>query len=96
MNNPKQDLPNATTILVLGILSLVFVGPIGLILGIITVVKANGQRKNYLASPDVYTESSYKNVNAGRICGIISICFLAIPLVLVGVFVGLLFLFGGL
>ena len=77
MNNPKQDLPNATTILVLGILSLVFCwcyGIIGLILGIITVVMANGQRKNYLASPDVYTESSYKNVNSGRICGIIAIC----------------------
>lgn len=48
MNNPKQDLPNATTILVLGILSLVFCwcyGIIGLILGIITVVMAANQKK---------------------------------------------------
>ena len=77
MNGAKKDLPNATVVLVLGILSLIFCwcyGFFGLILGIIAVVLAGGQRKLYLQSPDEYTESSFKNVNAGRVCGIISIC----------------------
>lgn len=73
----KRDLPNATTILVLGILSLVFCwcyGIIGLVLGIIAVALSGTPRKAYLAEPELYTESSYKNINAGRICGIIAIC----------------------
>lgn len=73
----KRDLPNATTILVLGILSLVFCwcyGIIGLVLGIIAVAMSDTPRKAYLAEPGLYTESSYKNINAGRICGIIAIC----------------------
>ena len=68
MNGAKKDLPNATVVLVLGILSLIFCwcyGFFGLILGIIAVVLAGGQRKLYLQSPDEYTESSFKNVNAG-------------------------------
>lgn len=67
MNGAKKDLPNATVVLVLGILSLIFCwcyGFFGLILGIIAVVLAGGQRKLYLQSPDEYTESSFKNVNA--------------------------------
>lgn len=77
----KQDLPNSTTILVLGILSLIFCwcyGIIGLIMGIIAVVMASAQRKLYLESPDQYTESSFKNVNTGRTCGIIAICISAV------------------
>ena len=73
----KRDLPNATTVLVLGILSLVFgwcYGIIGLVLGIIAVALSGAPRKAYLAEPELYTESSYKNINAGRVCGIIAIC----------------------
>ena len=50
MNGAKKDLPNATVVLVLGILSLIFCwcyGFFGLILGIIAVVLAGGQRKLY-------------------------------------------------
>lgn len=77
INAPRKDLTNETTILVLGILSLAFCwcyGFIGLILGIIAVALANTQRRIYLEHPDEYREASYKNVNAGRICGIIAIC----------------------
>lgn len=77
MNGAKKELPSATVVLVLGILSLISCwcyGIFGLILGIIAVVLAGGQRKLYWQSPEEYTESSFKNVNAGRICGIISIC----------------------
>lgn len=82
----KKELPNATLILILGILSLVFCwcyGFIGLILGIIAVVLAGSARKVYLASPQEYTEASYKNVNAGRICGIIAICLSAVVFIFV-------------
>ena len=95
MNGAKKDLPNATVVLVLGILSLIFCwcyGFFGLILGIIAVVLAGGQRKLYLQSPDEYTESSFKN--AGRVCGIISICIAGVVvvvllLVLMGIVAGI-------
>ena len=77
MNGTKKDLPNATVILVLGILSLIFCwcyGFFGLVLGIIAVAMAGSQRRMYLESPEEYTESSFKNVNSGRVCGIIAIC----------------------
>lgn len=77
----KRDLPESSTVLVLGILSLIFsfsCGIIGLILGIITVVMASSQKKLYFSSPDAYTESSYKNMSAGRVCGVVSICIAAV------------------
>lgn len=80
MDRNQRDLPNATTILVLGILSLVFCwcyGIIGLVLGIITVVMSGSQRKLYLGSPSEFTESSCRNVNSGRVCGIVAICISA-------------------
>lgn len=73
----RKDLPNATAALVLGALSLVFCwcyGIIGLVLGILAVVLASAPRKAYLENPERFTEVSYKNLNAGRICGIIGIC----------------------
>lgn len=73
----KKDLPNATAVLVLGILSLVFCwcyGFVGLVLGIIAVAMASAPRKAYLENPDAYTEISYKNLSTGRVCGIIGIC----------------------
>lgn len=83
----KQQLPNATAILVLGILSLVFCwcyGIIGLVLGILAVVLSITPQKVYSENPDAYTEVSYKNLNAGKICGIIGIVISAfILLVLV-------------
>lgn len=85
IENKQQDLPNSTTILVLGILSLIFCwcyGIIGLILGIVTVSMASSQRKLYLESPSVYTESSFRNINSGRVCGIIAICISAFILVI--------------
>ena len=43
-------------------------------LGILAVAMASSPRKAYLENPDEYTEASYKNVSAGRVCGIIGIC----------------------
>ena len=90
----KMELPNSTAVLVLGILSLVFCwcyGFIGLVLGIIAVALSVSARKLYAANPSAYKENSYKNLNAGRTCGIIGIClssiiFIIIILVFVGIF----------
>lgn len=78
-----KDLPGATAVLVLGILSLVFMGLIGLILAIIAVSKAKDCKQAYLANPSAYTLSSYKNMNGGRICAIISMSILAAVILIV-------------
>mgnify|MGYP003274327861 CR=1 FL=1 len=70
----QKELPNATTVLILGILSLVFCWFVGLILGIVAVALASGSRQAYYANPDEFTESSFRNLRAGRVCGIIGIC----------------------
>ena len=82
----RKDLPNATAALVLGALSFVFCwcyGIIGLVLGILAVVLASAPSKAYLENPERFTEVSYKNLYAGRICGIIGICIGAIILLAV-------------
>jgi hypothetical protein len=74
--NPSLQipLPNSTAVLVLGILSIVFCwcfGVIGLTLGIIALVLAKNANKVYIEAPDKFTISSYKNMNAGKVCAII-------------------------
>lgn len=73
----KLQLPNSTAVLVLGIVSILSCwcyGIIGLILSIIALILAAKDRQRYLIEPDVYTESSYKNLMAGRIVAIIGLC----------------------
>ncbi len=70
----KQKLPNSTTALVLGIVSIVTCccyGIIGLPLGIIAVVLANKAKKLYLEAPENY--DGYSNAKTGKILGIIGI-----------------------
>jgi hypothetical protein len=82
----QQPLPNATAVLVLGIISLpvcfcyFLFGVPGLVMSIISFVLSNKARKIYEENPSLYTESSYKNMKAGRVCAIIgmilnSLCF---------------------
>lgn len=90
-NLQQQSLPNATTVLVLGICSLVFCGFIGLVLSIISLVMANKDKMLYDANPMAYSTSSLSNLNAGRTCAIIgvilsSLSFLA--LIIYVIFVG--------
>ncbi len=76
----QQQLPNATAVLVLGIISIVgcfCYGIVGLVLGIIAVVLAGKATKLYQANPSAYTESSFKNMKAGKVCGIIGLCLSA-------------------
>lgn len=74
---PAKELPGSTAVLVLGILSLVLLGLIGLILAIIAVSKAKECKATYDMNPEAYTLSSYKNMNGGRICAIVSMSILA-------------------
>jgi hypothetical protein len=72
-NRFKRPLEGASTVLVLGILSLVFMGLVGLILGIIALSKSKELKSRYELDPGAYDESSYKNMNAGRVCALISV-----------------------
>ncbi|HEX4956685.1 MAG TPA: CCC motif membrane protein [Lacibacter sp.] len=70
-NQPQvqQPLPNATMILVLGILSIV----VCFITGIIALVMAKKETELYNNNPGLYSESSFSSVKAGRICSIIGL-----------------------
>lgn len=68
----QQEVPNAMAALVLGICSLVFCG-LGPILGTIALVLGGKGKKAYEANPALYKETSFKNLKAGRVCGIIGI-----------------------
>lgn len=81
----QQALPNATAVLVLGILSIVtcccFYGLISLVLAIIAIVLSKKDIALYLSNVGMYTESSYKNLKAGRVCAIIGLVFSAIIII---------------
>ena len=69
----QQKLPNATLILVFGILSILgccFYG-IGIILGIVALVLASKASEVYAENPDGYT--GFQNVKTGKILAIIGI-----------------------
>lgn len=77
----QQTLPNSTAVLVLGILSIVFcwcTGVPGIAMGIIAIVLSNKSKSLFTNNPGMYSEISYKNMNAGRICGIIGLIFSSI------------------
>ena len=78
----KQNLPNATAVLILGILSIpgcCFYG-IGLIFGIIALVLASSDKKLYVINPDLY--SNYSNLNLGRILAIVGIALSLVYIIL--------------
>ncbi|WNH09966.1 CCC motif membrane protein [Thalassobellus suaedae] len=70
----QQKLPNATLILVFGILSIVTCccyGIIGLALGIVAIVLAKKATQIYAENPELYT--GIQNVKTGKILAIIGI-----------------------
>ena len=70
----KRNLPNATTVLALGILSIITCccyGIVGLILGIIALVLAKKDLVLYNENPDLYL--NYSNIKIGRTLAIIGI-----------------------
>ncbi|MDQ0641342.1 hypothetical protein QF042_004907 [Pedobacter sp. W3I1] len=86
----QQNLPNATASLVLGIIAIpacCFYGIFGLIFGVIAWILGAGDMKKYQLNPSLYTESSYKNAKAGKICGmiatILSLLFIVIVVLII-------------
>lgn len=80
----NQKLPNATAVLVLGILSIITCwcyGIIGIIFGIIALVLASGDMKRYNVQPEIYT--NYTNLKVGRILSIIGIALSVLMILLV-------------
>lgn len=78
----QQKLPNATLILVFGILSIVTCccyGVLGLIFGIIAMVMAGKATNLYKQNPELYTD--YGNVKTGKILAIIGIILSSIYLI---------------
>jgi len=68
-------LPNATTVLVLGIISIVgcfLYGIPGLICGIIAIMMHKKDKALYLSNPEKY-ENSFKTSKAGQVCGIVGL-----------------------
>jgi hypothetical protein len=89
--NSQVELPNSTIVLVLGIISIVgcccTYGTLGILCGIIALVLAKSPTNLYLSNPGQFTEGSYKNLKAGKICawiGLIpSIIYLILIIVLI-------------
>ena len=85
----QAPLPNSSAALVLGILSLVSLcccSFIGLVLAIIGVTLGNRAESMYYQLPGVYSEASYKNANAGKICSIIGLVLNAISVLMIVMF----------
>ncbi|WP_396190803.1 CCC motif membrane protein [Flavobacterium sp.] len=78
----NQKLPNATAVLVLGIISIITCccyGILGLILAIVALVLANKDMALYRQSPEKF--SNYSNLNVGRILAIIGLVINILSLV---------------
>jgi hypothetical protein len=74
----QMNLPNSNTILVLGILSLVFcwwhiLSIVGIVLSIVTLSLARKELFLFYTQPNNFTLSSLNNVKAGRVCAIIGL-----------------------
>jgi hypothetical protein len=91
-----QNLPNSRTVLVLGVLSIVFSSwyffIVGVTLSIFALVLANRDLSLYYSNKTQYTLNSYNNLKAGRVCAIIGLAvgilfFVFFILILVGIFV---------
>lgn len=74
----RQKLVNSSGILTLGILSIIFAGGVGIILGIIALSMAGPAMRESKAHPEKYTEASIKNANAGKVCAIIGVSIAAL------------------
>lgn len=78
----QQKLPNATAVLVLGIISIVgccCYGVVGLICGIIGLVLAKKDDALYSANPTLY--SDYHNLKTGKILCYIGLALSALSLI---------------
>jgi len=84
LNEPRIELPNATVVLVLGIVSIVGCccwGIVGIVCGIIALALAKTATELYVSTPGKYTEKSYSNVNTGKTCAWIGLILSVLSLI---------------
>ncbi len=92
-NNPpqntyfyQQNLPNSSTILTLGILSILTICCCGsfvpTVFAVIALAMAGKPIQLYKQNPNQYTYSSYNNVKTGRICAIIGLVLSILVLII--------------
>ena len=79
----NQSVPNAGGTLTLGILSIVFAGLIGIILGIIALSISSGPKFDYENNPGKYRPGSYKTLTAGRTCAIVGLSLSGLVLLII-------------
>ncbi|GMN09391.1 hypothetical protein MTsPCn9_01530 [Croceitalea sp. MTPC9] len=88
----QQPLPGASTVMTLGIISivgsLVCCGPFAAIFSIIGLSKAKTAERIYNENPDQYTD--YSNVKTGRILSYIGLALSLISLVLIIIYFGVI------
>lgn len=87
----QESLPNATAILVIGILSIFFCQ----LLGLVALIMGNNSLALYSQNPSKYTEASYNNVKAGKICGIIGLCLIGLWILLMFAGISIFGIFAG-
>ena len=92
-NAAPQQLPNATAILVLGIISIALCwcyGIIGITLGIIALVMSGKSLALYKSNPGAYTIGSFNNAKAGRTCAIVGLSISALYLVIIIIYLAII------
>jgi len=90
----QVSVPNATAVLVLGIVSIATCfcyGIVGLICAIIALILAKKAKEAYALNPSKYVLSSYNNLKAGKVCAIIGLClsiFMLLYFIVIFAFMG--------
>jgi hypothetical protein len=96
MDNPyygQRPLPNATAVLVMGIISIpvcfcyITFGIVGIVLGVISIILANKDLKAYNENPNAYTRQSISNLKGGRVCAIVGLSLNALCFVLMVIYI---------
>lgn len=83
-NSGQEKLPNSSGALTLGILGLVFsLGLFGIIFNILAISLGSGATSRYKTEPGKYTETSYKQAQAGKVMGIIGLGLFGLGLILI-------------
>lgn len=74
----RIEVPKATTVLVLGILSILLffavVGIASIVLSAIGLSMCKDSRRLYRLQSESFTAASYSKLKAGRVCSIIGLC----------------------
>lgn len=83
----NKKLMDANYVLIMGILSVIFVGILGVILAIANIMKSNEVLRLYDNNPNLYAERYFKRAKAGKIISITGLIVRVVALViLVNVF----------